>query len=116
VAIEKAGGFVMGIDLAGEAEPMTGKALLDAVHHGVDAGVAVALHQRIEIVCMLTPGAGDQIATGPCVGLVPHRDIAVDQVADVAHVWLLVLRRSAWSAVPARGFPPTAARSRLTAR
>ena len=63
-----------------------GKAFLHRDDHGVDAVPALALQHRIEIAGALGPGPRDEIAAAAAVGLVPGRDVAIDQIGQRIHV------------------------------
>jgi hypothetical protein len=64
---------------------------MHALHHGVDAGVALGLQHGVDVAGGLGPDLGDEVAPAPAVGLVPHGDVAVDQFGDSAHADLLLL-------------------------
>jgi hypothetical protein len=87
---------VVAFNIAGAAEPVARETFLHTDDHGVDAVPAFALQHRIEIDGALGPGPGDEITATAAVGLVPLRDIAIDQRI---HVRLLHWRTrcSAWT-------------------
>ena len=82
---------VVAFDIAGAAEAMAREAFLHTDDHGVDAVPSLALQHWIEIAGALGPGLGNEIATTAAVGLVPRRDVAIDQISQRVHVWLLHL-------------------------
>lgn len=47
--------------------------------------MTVHLDQRVDIVGVVRPGRGDQLAAGSGVGLVPAGEVAVDEVAHVLY-------------------------------
>src|SRR5260221_12585885 len=77
--------IMMDVDVAGATEPVPREPGLDILDHGVDAGEALAFHHRVDIAAGLGPGARDQLPPTLGVGLVPHRDVALDQVGERAH-------------------------------
>jgi hypothetical protein len=60
---------------------MAGEARLHARHHRVDQDMALGVRHRIEIGRGRREGFRDQRATFQRIGLVPCRDVVVDQLA-----------------------------------
>src|SRR5262245_11456675 len=87
----KADAVVVHVDLACPAEPVAGEALVHAVDHGVDAGVAIGLQHGVDVGRGLGPDFGDEVAPTLAVGLVPHGEVLVDEFGDSAHAGLLLL-------------------------
>ena len=87
---------VVAFDLAGAPEPMARELLLHTDNHRVDALPPFALQHRIEIARPLRPGLCNKITATPAVSLVPRRDIAIDQIGQRIHVWLLGLPHPMW--------------------
>src|SRR6185437_7479765 len=85
----EADAVVVRVDVAGALELVARKAALQALHHGVDAGVAVAAEQRVAVVRGLGPGASDKVAPVLGVGRVPGGDVAVDESDGGSHLWSL---------------------------
>src|SRR4029079_14051624 len=81
------------VGLADQREPEIRKALLHARDQRVDAVVAVAAHQGIDISCVRRPVCGEHLAPALCCALVPQIDIAVSDSRVIGHVALLRWRR-----------------------
>jgi hypothetical protein len=75
----------MHVDTARAANPVARELGLDAVDHGAETLVALRLHQRIDVVTVVGPSSADRLRPLRRIGLVPHRDVGVDGVGDVAH-------------------------------
>jgi hypothetical protein len=73
-----AGPIVVGVDLRGALDHEPREAGLDAGQHGIDAGMALARHQRIAIAAGLLPGAGDVGLAARRIGLVPGGEVGLD--------------------------------------
>src|SRR6516162_2911331 len=85
----EADAVVMPIDHPGAAEAVAGKTRLHGPYHGIDRGVPFAGHQRIDIAGAVAEGVGDQPLPPVGIDLVPHGDVALDQVIKLAHFCLL---------------------------
>jgi hypothetical protein len=78
---------MVALDIAGPAEPMSREALLHACDHRIDAVTPFALKHGIEIARAFRPRPCDQVVPPSGVGLVPRRDLAIDQVGECVHRW-----------------------------
>src|SRR5215468_3652347 len=85
----EADAVVMPIDHPGAAEAVAGKTLLHRPYHVIDRSVPFAGHQRIDIAGVFAEGLGDQPLPPVGIDLVPHCDVALDQVIKFAHFRLL---------------------------
>jgi hypothetical protein len=81
---------VVRVGAGGQLEAVAGELLLGARHHGVDPGVALARHDRVQVAGVVGPGLGDERAPALGARLVPHRDVAIHDGVDVGHVDLLI--------------------------
>jgi hypothetical protein len=82
----EADAVVMTVYFAGTAEPVPGKALLNPLDHGVYASLALALHDRVKIARCFRPGPRDEVPSTLGISFVPHGDVTVNQVGEIAHL------------------------------
>jgi hypothetical protein len=73
------------VGVADQSEPPSGKARLHALDKGIDAGMPLAPHQRIDISSVLGPGGGDQRPAALRVGLVPKGDLSISNRGGIGH-------------------------------
>src|SRR6202167_6560493 len=88
-----------GVSVARPAEPQhqPGELGLNGGYRGVEGGAALGDRDRVGVAAVLGPQAVDRGAPGQRVGLVPGRDVPVDQRLVVGHCGsLLTLRANAW--------------------
>jgi hypothetical protein len=78
----------MRIDIAATPKLVSGETLLNLRDHRIDAGLAVTLHQGIEVVGAFGPRLRDQTATACGVRFIPDGKIAIDHVGVTAHMRL----------------------------
>src|SRR5262249_40194404 len=62
---------VVGIHIVERVEAKACKTFLHRLDHGVDPGMAVATHQRVEIATLLCPSFGNQGAAAGGIALIP---------------------------------------------
>src|SRR5207248_667325 len=77
-----AGPVVVRVDRSGEPEAVTREPLVHAGHQGVERFVPVGDEQRVEVPTAGRPGGRDGVAPPRGVGLVPHREVPVDDGID----------------------------------
>jgi hypothetical protein len=109
--------LMMGIHRAGQAKFMAGEALLDVLHHHVDAIAAVTAHEGVEIACFVGPGSRDEIAPAFGIRFVPNGEIALIRLFRSLIVWLLeiIVFRNGTKAVYVLNDPRKPAARRLRA-
>jgi hypothetical protein len=78
----------MRIGIAGPPKPVSGETLVNAANHLVYARLALGLQNRGDIAGVFPPGLRDQRAASLGISLVPHCDVAVDQLFEIVHLGL----------------------------
>src|SRR3984885_14186777 len=88
---------VVAVDRPAEPQHQPGELDLNGGDRGVDGRAALGDRDRVGVAAVLGPQAVDRGAPGQRVGLVPGRDVPVDQRLVVGHCGsLLTLRANAW--------------------
>src|SRR6202041_2195291 len=77
--------IAISVGLADQLKPEIRKALLHAGDQGVDAVMAVAAHQGVDVSGIAGPVRGQHLAPAAWRSLVPQLDIAVGDGIDVGH-------------------------------
>src|SRR6202790_482278 len=81
--------FAETVGLAEQGKTEIRKALLHAFDQRVDAVMAIARHQRVDIFCVLGPMLTEDLAPAAWRPFVPQIDIAAGNRVDVGHCSLL---------------------------
>src|SRR6202021_1308390 len=77
--------IAISVGLADQLKPEIRKALLHAGDQGVDAVMAVAAHQGVDVFRIAGPVRGQHLAPAAWRSLVPQIDIAAGNGIDVGH-------------------------------
>src|SRR5580698_9074182 len=77
--------IAISVGLADQLKPEIRKALLHAGDQGVDAVMAVAAHQGVDVSGIAGPVRGQHLAPAAWRSLVPQLDIAAGNGVDVGH-------------------------------
>jgi hypothetical protein len=82
----EANALVVSIDRACARKLVVGKPHLDAFDHGINAAVSVTPHQGIHITCILRPDDSDEITPAFGILLIPHGNVAINELRNVVHL------------------------------
>src|SRR5262249_29864518 len=77
---------MVSIDLACARKPVLGEPRLDTFDHGINAAATVTPHQGIDIACVVRPDSSDKVTPAAGVSLIPHGNVAINELGNVVHL------------------------------